>query len=170
MDDLVTRQKEMSGKTLVTRVKRTPAELKQIEMLAQNAIGLDTTRGDVISVQNLAFETPPPVDVPPVTALERAQRGLSDHSSLVRYGGLLVLFVLAYMLMIKPIQKRMIAGITEMPKQPLLPEPDGGVLQLPAQSTEASRTLALKEAIVRQVLAEPVMGARVVQSWMRGEA
>ncbi len=170
VDDLVTRQKEMSGKTLVTRVKRTPAELKQIEMLAQNAIGLDTTRGDVISVQNLAFETPPPVDVPPVTALERAQRGLSDHSSLVRYGGLLVLFVLAYMLMIKPIQKRMIAGITEMPKQPLLPEPDGGVLQLPAQSTEASRTLALKEAIVRQVLAEPVTGARVVQSWMRGEA
>ena len=127
------------------------------------------TRGDVITVQNLAFETPPPVDVPPVTALDRARAGLSDHSSLVRYGGLLVLFVLAYLLMIKPIQKRMIAGITEMPKQPLLPEPDG-VLQLPAQSTEASRTFALKEAIVRQVLAEPATGARVVQSWMRGEA
>jgi len=169
VDDLVTRQKEMSGKTLVTRVKRSPAELKQIETLAENAIGLDSSRGDVISVQNLAFETPAPVDVPPPTALERAQKGISDHSSLVRYAGLLVLFVLAYMLMIKPIQKRMIAGIAEMPKQPLLSEPEA-VLQLPVQSSEASRTLALKEAIVRQVLAEPVTGARVVQSWMRGEA
>jgi len=169
IDDQVTSQKEMSGKTFVTRVKRTPAELKQIEVLAENAIGLDTSRGDVISVQNLAFETPPRVDLPPATALDRARQGLSDHSSLVRYGGLLVLFVLAYLLMIKPIQKRMIAGIVQMPKQPLLPEPEA-VLQLSAQSTEASRTLALKQAIVRQVLAEPGAGARVVQTWMRGEA
>jgi len=63
----------------------------------------------------------------------------------------------------------MIAGITEMPRQPLLPEPDA-ILHLSALSGEASRTFALKEAVVRQVLAEPVAGARVVQSWMRGES
>jgi flagellar M-ring protein FliF len=169
VDDEVTRKMAMSGKTLVTRVKRTPAELKQIEVLAQNAIGLDSTRGDVISVQNLAFDTPPEVDVPPVTAMDRARQGLTQYSSYVRYGGLLLLFILAYMLMIKPIQKRMIAGITEMPKQPLLPEPEA-VLELPPHSSEGSRTLALKQAIVRQVLAEPAAGARVVQTWMRGEA
>jgi flagellar M-ring protein FliF len=169
VDDQVTTQKAMSGKTLVTRMKRTPEQLKQLEMLAQSAIGLDTTRGDVISVQNLSFDLPPVVDVPPPTALDRARRGLSDYSSVIRYGGLLVLFVLAYMLMIKPIQKRMIAGIVETPKQPLLPEPDA-ILHMPALTSEASRTFALKEAVVRQVLAEPVAGARVVQSWMRGEA
>jgi flagellar M-ring protein FliF len=169
VDDEVTRKTAMSGKVLVTRVKRTPAELKQIEVLAQNAIGLDSTRGDVISVQNLAFDTPPEVDVPPVTALDRARRGLTEYSSFVRYGGLLLLFALAYMLMIKPIQKRMIAGITEMPKQPLLPQPDA-VLELPSHNSEGSRTLALKQAIIRQVMAEPIEGARVVQTWMRGEA
>jgi hypothetical protein len=63
----------------------------------------------------------------------------------------------------------MIAGITEMPKQPLLPEPEA-VLELPPHSSEGSRTLALKQAIVRQVLAEPAASARVVQTWMRGEA
>ena len=169
VDDQVTTQKAMSGKTLVTRMKRTPAELKQIEVLAENAIGLDTTRGDVISVQNLAFDMPPVVDVPLPTAMDRARQGLSDYSSVIRYGGLLLLFVLAYMLMIKPIQKRMIAGIVEMPKQPLLPAPDA-ILHMPALTSEASRTLALKEAVVRQVLAEPAAGARVVQTWMRGEA
>jgi len=39
-----------------TRRKRTPEELKQIEQLASAVIGLDTARGDNVTVQNLSFQ------------------------------------------------------------------------------------------------------------------
>lgn len=171
VDDNVTRKQGKDGKWVETRLKRTPQELQQIEMLAQNSIGLDTTRGDVISVQNLAFTHAPEVDVPPVTALDRARKGITDYSSVLRYAMLLVLFVLAYVLMIRPLQKRVLSSELPLePMQPALPE------LVPAKSLAApshndlAHTLALKEQLVLQVKSEPASSARLVQAWLRGEA
>ncbi|RXH57274.1 flagellar basal-body MS-ring/collar protein FliF [Granulicella sibirica] len=171
VDDSVTRKLGANGKWTTTRVKRSPQELKQIEMLAQSAIGLDSNRGDVISVQNLSFTRPDDVDVPPVTALDRARKGVSDNATLVRYGMLFALFVLAYLLMIRPVQKRVLgAAVAQAPVQPILPE-SAAPLPLPIASTptDVARTLALKEQLVLQVKSEPASSARVVQAWLRGE-
>src|SRR5271170_1734233 len=57
VDDVVD-AKDASGKASETHRKRTPDEMKQIEDLAKAAIGLDSTRGDQISVQNVSFRAP----------------------------------------------------------------------------------------------------------------
>ena len=169
VDDVVKRKLGPSGKWIETRLKRSPEELKQIQVLAQNAIGLDTARGDVISVENLAFDEADIADLQPVTILERARKGVSDFSTVVRYLMLLILFVLAYLLMVRPMQKRVLAGVAQLPEDPLLP---ASIVALPlsAPSVEVKRTLMLKERLVEQVKAEPVTSARVVQAWLRGEA
>ena len=55
--------------------KRDPQELKLIADLAQAAIGFNSARGDVISVQNLSFERPEPVETTPLSLAEQAKKG-----------------------------------------------------------------------------------------------
>ena len=109
LDDAVERKQE-KGKWVETRHKRTPEELKTISELAQAAIGFNSARGDVISVQNLSFDRPVAAEIPPITLLDKARKGINDYSSIIRYAGLLVLFLLVYMLMLRPIQKRALAA------------------------------------------------------------
>ena len=47
---------EKDGKKSSTRRKRSDEELKQIGQLAAAAIGLDTQRGDLLSLENLSFQ------------------------------------------------------------------------------------------------------------------
>jgi flagellar M-ring protein FliF len=168
VDDDVRRRLGTNGKLTETRLKRTPQELKQMELLATNAIGLDNARGDVITVENLAFDRPDEPDVAPASAMERARKGISDFSSVVRYAMLLVLFVLAYLLMIRPMQKRVLTSTVESP-EPALATIPALSLPVPAVPNEVVRTLHLKEQVVEQVKAEPASSARVVQAWLRGE-
>ena len=55
---------EQAGKRTTTRRKRTAEEMKQIEQLAGAAIGVDPQRGDVLAVENLSFQEPPPKPCP----------------------------------------------------------------------------------------------------------
>jgi flagellar M-ring protein FliF len=167
VDDLVKRKLGANGKWTETRQPRSLAELKQIEMLASSAIGIDASRGDVISVQNLAFDRPEEGDVPPPTILDKARKGMEDYSGLLRYGMLLALFTLAYFLMIRPVQKRVLGAAVQLPEEALLAA-GGQALSLPASGPEVVRTLQLKERLIEQVRAEPTTSARVVQAWLRG--
>jgi len=174
VDDVVTRKLEKDGKWSESRAKRSPQELQQIQLLAQNAIGIDTSRGDVVTVQNLSFASSPMSDVAPPSALERARKGLADYSTLVRYVMLSILFVMAYMLMIRPLQKKVLAQVVTMPIQPELT--DGGetaeALPMPANvvSVGAASARVLREQLGTQVAAEPAKSARLLQAWLREEA
>lgn len=168
VDDVVTRTLEKGGKWTDTRVKRTAQELQQIQTLAQNAIGIDTARGDVMTVQNLSFAAAAYNDVPPPSVFDKARKGLSDYSTVVRYVMLMVLFSIAYLLMIRPLQKRVLAQEIELPKQPLIAEleaaaatPIGG---------GPTNTRALREQVGQQVASEPAKSARLLQAWLREEA
>jgi len=169
VDDAVTRKLGPNGKWVETHLKRSTLELQQIQLLATTAIGIDTARGDVISVQNLAFTHVDEIEVPPVSVLDRARKGVSDYSTVVRYAMLLILFVLAYVLMIRPMQKKVLAEGLRVALQPVLSEPAlAAGLPLPgAVLQQAARSLALKEQLVQQVKAEPAGSARVVQAWLR---
>ena len=178
IDDVVTRKQGTSGKWTETRLKRSPQELQQIQQLASGAIGIDAARGDSINVQNLAFVHAEEPDAQKLTALDRARKGVSDNATLVRYAMLLVLFVLAYLLMIRPVQKRVLAeALATKPELPApllveqneLPE----LAEVPALARtmpdDVVRTLALKEEVLQQVKSEPENSARLVQAWLRGD-
>jgi flagellar M-ring protein FliF len=168
VDDAITRKLEKNGKWTETRVKRSAQELQQIQTLAQNAIGIDATRGDVVTVQNLSFAAAPESDLPPPSAFDRARKGLSDYSSVVRYAMLVVLFVLAYVLMLRPLQKKVLAQEVELPKQPLLPPAEQALPLTSGVSTiSTTNPRALREQLGNQVAAEPAKSARLLQAWLR---
>ena len=76
IDDAVVETTDKSGKTEETRRKRTPDEMKQIQDVAAAAVGLDSTRGDMIAVQNFSFQALP-VEPP---ARPHGRRSASRHS------------------------------------------------------------------------------------------
>ena len=104
LDDALERKQE-KGKWVETHHKRTPEELKTISDLAQAAIGFNSARGDVISVQNLSFDRPVAADIPPITFVDKARKGINEYSVIFRYAGMAVLFLMVYMLMLRPIQR-----------------------------------------------------------------
>jgi flagellar M-ring protein FliF len=141
--------------------------LEQLQMLATNAIGLDTTRGDSITVQNLSFASAAPDDRTPATIFEQARKGLSDYSSIVRYAMLAILFLMAYVLMIRPMQKKVLEQVVQLPTQPVLAA--ATEVPVPALPTGVTAAKQLREQLGAQVEAEPAKSARLLQAWLREE-
>jgi flagellar M-ring protein FliF len=172
LDDAIERKQE-KGKWVETHRKRTPEELKTISELAQAAIGFNSARGDVISVQDLAFDRPIVADLPPITFAEKARKGINDYAAVIRYAGMLALFLLVYMLMLRPIQKRALAAA---PQNALLAtsrasaatEADAAAIGETAANL-ALRSQALRKQLADFVKAEPESSTNAVRAWLREE-
>jgi flagellar M-ring protein FliF len=170
LDDAIERKQE-KGKWVETHHKRTPDELKLISEIAQAAIGFNSARGDVISVQNLSFDRPVAAEFPPVTFADKARKGLNDYSSVVRYAGLLVLFLLVYLLMLRPIQRRALA--TPHPMQiaggaSVSAAPESAAIAESAADLTL-RSAALRKQLAEFVKAEPESSTNAVRAWLREE-
>jgi len=171
LDDAVER-KQVSGKWVELHHKRQPDELKYISELAQAAIGFNSARGDVMSVQNLTFDHPTEADAQPVTFVEKAKKGLDDYSSIVRYGVLLTLFLLVYLLVLRPLQARALAAPKSLLAQHQVAGGTEAALAAPPEfaATLAQRSLMLKKQLSEFVQAEPESSSTAVNSWLREEA
>jgi flagellar M-ring protein FliF len=172
LDD-VTERKQEKGKWVETHHKRTPEELKTISELAQAAIGFNSARGDVISVQNLAFERTVAADLPPITFAEKARKGINDYAPVIRYAGMMVLFLLVYMLMLRPIQKRALAAIPQnqslaTSRASAATEADAAAIGESAANL-ALRSQALRKQLAEFVKAEPESSTNAVRAWLREE-
>ena len=174
VDDAVDVKQE-AGKRTESRRKRTPDELKQIEDLAKAAIGVDLARGDSLTIENLSFEqTPVEAPVKPGVA-ERVRVTLNDWSSIVRYGALILLFLLVYMLLLRPLKKQLITTFRELPARivaqraqvagaagaELAAGQEGGQL-----TPEQIRASALKKQLVEKVKTEPAATGKLIQAWL----
>ena len=154
--------------------KRSPAQLKQIQDLAQAVLGMDPQRGDVISVQNMTFDDGRVPDAAP-TMLAKVRDGLTDYSTAVRYGALLVLFGLVYALMFRPAQKQMLASMRELPAGTVAKvdalAAANELAELAAAPVDVRGLAeanggALKKQLGELVQAEPVTMTRTVQAWL----
>ena len=173
VDDLIVRTTDNKGKVKITRQKRSQDELNKIQQLAEAAIGFDAKRGDTISVQNLSFdEDATATDLPVPNLASEVQKTVSDYSSLLRPLSLLGLFLLAYFLVIRPVQKQALrqseltAGL-----QPALAA--ANAQGLPSESMDAidvgRRAAQLKLQMSELAKQNPVDTAHAMQSWMREE-
>jgi len=179
VDDAVDVKQE-NGKQVETKRKRTPDELKQIEDLARAAIGVDTTRGDILTVQNLSFEQSPTEAPAKPSKLEKVRVTLNDWSSLVRYAALLLLFLLAYALLLRPMKKQLLTTLRDLPARVASSQKAqvagiaGAELSagqdLMALPPEQQRALMLKKQLLDKVKAEPVATSQLVQAWIHEEA
>ena len=170
LDDAIER-KQQNGKWVELKHKRQPDELQRISKLAEAAIGFNSARGDVISVENLTFDRSEVEDLPPATALEQARKDLNDYSTEIRYAGLLLLFVLVYLLMIRPIQKRVLAipnPLLAAIRTPVLAEAEVAALPQSAASLTL-RNLTLKKQLAEFVNTQPESSTTAVRAWLSEE-
>jgi flagellar M-ring protein FliF len=171
LDDAIERKLE-KGKWVESHHKRTPDELKTITELAQAAIGFNAARGDVISVQNLGFDHPVAAELPPITLADKARKGINDYAQVLRYAALLVLFLLVYLLMLRPIQKRALAASKPLLANAQVPLLAGTEVKEKSESEEANlaqRAQVLRRQLADFVKAEPESSTNAVRAWLREE-
>lgn len=169
IDDAV----DARSSTEMKRRKRTPEELKQIEELARAALGIDSSRGDNISVQNLSFESLPVEAPPSPTVPQRVQTVVQQWSSLLRYFAIFLLFAIVYALFLRPIKGQLLAVLRGLPSQSRLAGANGkaqvessdhGVIEGESKPTELAK---LKSQLTERVKAEPASTSRLLQTWLR---
>jgi len=172
VDDAIVKT-ENKGKVTITRQKRSQDELNRIQELAQAAIGFDAKRGDTISVQNLSFDAETAdTEFPTKNWTTEVQKTVSDYSSLLRPLSILALFLLAYLLLLRPVQKHVL-GRGELGEglQPALIA--GHSEGLPDESSLAidsgRRAALLKQQTSEIARQNPLDTARAMQAWMREE-
>ena len=160
-----------SGKRLEAHRKRTPEEMKQIEDLARAAIGFDATRGDVLSVQNIGFQSDAVEPPLPPTRTEKVRSQLKQWSSVLRYGVVLLLFVFVYLLVLRPVKKQLVLSLNQLPAKAERKAVAGATIGdrelLEGEAApDLKRMATLKRDLVTKVKTEPAANARLIQSWI----
>ena len=143
VDDAVVKTVQ-GGKVSYTRRKRSQDELNKIQQIAEAVIGFDAKRGDSISVQNMSFDAnAADADLAAPNWIQQSGKTLSDYSSMLRPVSLLVLFLLAYLFVLRPIQKQVLKpGLATQARQlhlasgPAMERLTGGTAQ-PVDGTPA---------------------------------
>jgi flagellar M-ring protein FliF len=171
-----------NNQRIVTRRKRTPEEMKQIEGLARAALGLDSTRGDLLAVENLSFQTLQTEAPAPPSRAEKIQRVLRNFTWLFRYGALACLFASVYVLLLRPLKKQLLATFRDLPKRlaagpatrgiESAAVPDAAelesILGKPVEEGDAAfkKISVLKKHLVEKVHSEPAGATRLIQNWL----
>jgi len=178
VDDEMVRSVQ-KGKTTYTRRKRSQEELDKIRELAEAVIGFDAKRGDSISVENISFDNDVAAEDLPgaATWTTKVQKTVSDYSSLLRPASLLALFLLAWLFIVRPVQKHVLSpAYLPTPAQaaalagsqtetPAL----HGSMHAPELGKGTVRAALLKEQTAELIRQKPVNTARAVQAWLREE-
>jgi flagellar M-ring protein FliF len=102
-DDHVAKAAE-GGETTVTRKPRTPEEIQKIQSLVAAAVGLETSRGDQLTVENVAFDEPIVVEAPPVPFYERYSPQLWEGGRIVVVG---IVAILGFFMFVRPLMRRL---------------------------------------------------------------
>jgi flagellar M-ring protein FliF len=175
-----------NGKTTTTHHKRTPEEMKQIQDIASAALGIDSTRGDQLTVQNIAFQQVA-VEEPPAPALSNKVLVQVDRwMPELRYAGLLAIFFVVYLFILKPVKKQVVA-ILETPIRPLPgvrapalasssaegileATPVAGLDEVSAAispTPDIAKAVQLKRQLATKVKSDPQSASRLVENWIR---
>jgi flagellar M-ring protein FliF len=181
--DDATETKTVNGHPVEERVKRTPQDMQQIDALTKAAIGFDAKRGDQVVVQDLSFLALPVPQMTPLPLPERVRQITNQWMSVLRIAGLLLLFVLVYLMLLRPLQKMLMAGIRQAP-QPAAANAGAGSAtakvaaakdeeveafetELEDANSEVKRVVMLKRNLVDKVKNEPEASSRLLENWIR---
>jgi flagellar M-ring protein FliF len=158
---------------------RSADELRNLTALAQAAVGFDTARGDVVTVQDLAFDENRPE--PPATPAQQLLRTEQDSPSLVKYSALLIglLMVVAFGLRpairhagtalatagnLKNLRRELPAGSGAAPAQAELNPPDAEEID-----PERLRSQEIFDQVANHMKREPTQSSRLLQSWIHSD-
>ena len=197
VDDAVEEKKDAKGNVTEVRRKRTPEEMQQIVDLAKASIGFDVSRGDVLSVQNVSFETSPSEQTLPPSRVDRVRVMAEKWMWVIRDVVLLLLFALAYVLFLRPVKDQLVKAFDRF-APPSLPRgavrqaaagtpagsgaPMGASLagqaegfeadadfekELGEAGSEVQRVVRLKRLLADKVKTDPAAASQLVRHWIR---
>jgi len=152
---------------------RTADELRTLTALAQAAVGYDGVRGDMVTVQDLAFDENRTA-VPP-SIVNQALSSVEHSPLLVKYGALLLGLVLLIMLAIRPAlaKVRSTAGLGGKSSAAELAAPAAANF-LPgdldeAEESERKRVQQVFDQVTETLKRDPTQSSRLLQSWIHSE-
>ena len=152
---------------------RSAEEIRNLTSLAQAAIGYDTGRGDVVTVQGIAFEVNRHESGTslPVEMLSKLQAS----PELLKYAVLLFGIALVLVLGVRPALRRaMQLAIQEKGSLPTDAPRTASEKMLPAALPAADdvdrlRANQIFERVTNQIKSEPGQSSRLLQSWIHSE-
>jgi flagellar M-ring protein FliF len=156
---------------------RSPDELRNLTALAQAAVGFDSTRGDMLTVEDLAFDENRPQE--PVPAYQQYLSMAENSPTLVKYSAMLLGLLVVLAFGVRPALGRARAGGTV--RREFAPQPNKGQpRELPASAPqpvlrppepievdpERIRTQEIFDQVSDHLKREPTQSSRLLQSWI----
>ena len=157
---------------------RSPDELHNLTALAQASVGFDSSRGDLLTVEDLAFEENRAQT--PVTPLGQWLATAENSPVLVKYAALLAGLVVVLAFGVRPALRRArssparkeagagaakaLHGQAAAPVQPALPPLDPS-----AHDPERLKAQEIYEQVTGHLKQEPAQSSRLLQSWIHSE-
>jgi flagellar M-ring protein FliF len=144
--------------------------MRRITELAQATVGFDGSRGDLVSVEDMAFED----RAEPEPALgERLLRTASESEGLLKFGTILLAMVALLVFVVRPVMGRM-KSAAALQARPAAGNPalgDGEELaQLSPEQAAVEKhkqhAQAIFEHVTDHLRREPVQSTRLLQSWI----
>lgn len=153
---------------------RSVAELHNLTALAQAAIGYNGTRGDVVTVEDLAFSDNRLQG--PVSPMQQVLNSAENSPVLVKYAALLAAILLILALGVRPALRRAGAGAPVEPNVKELPAPGEdetqmfeGAEPIEYKPIEKTRAQELFEHVSEQMKRDPAQSSRLLQSWIHSD-
>ncbi len=164
-------QAAQKGKSGVWQ-NRSPEEIRNLTVLAQAAIGFDPGRGDVLTVQDLAFDQNRATlaESPVSRALDVAEKS----PLLVKYAALLAGIMVVLIFGVRPALARIGATVKQAPAgtaKELASATAAGLNPPEAPAADPLRTRAqqILEEVSGHLKREPAQSSRLLQSWIHSE-
>lgn len=176
LDDEVVLKKEQDGNTSRSTRRRKPEELQKIQGLVAAAVGLDTGRGDQLTVENIAFDAAPPEEPPAPTFIERYGPAAGEGAKVI---GVLLLVGLVIVVVVRPLVHGALgagpkvavatAGLAQLPRT--VQDIEGEIEAQLSAAVDQKRIETIKLPVLTKkanalVQSEPEAAARLLRSWL----
>ena len=153
---------------------RSAEELRNLTSLAQAAVGFDGSRGDLLTVEDLAFDQNR--EIATSSLADRIFSMMERSPTLIKYGALLVGLLLLIVLAIRPALGRARSGALPKGSKPAgeLAAPATAQQALAAEVNEAQererkRVQQVFDQVTETLKRDPAQSSRLLQSWIHSE-
>ncbi len=152
---------------------RTAEELRTLTALAQAAVGFDASRGDVVTVQDLAFDENR--TAASASWITEALEWIERSPVLVKYGTMLASLTLLILLAIRPAltkSRQLAVATAKLQPGELTAGASAATLaggEETAQELERLRVQRVFEQVTETLKRDPAQSSRLLQSWIHSE-
>ena len=181
LDDQHTTAKDAQGNAQAASKSRSAADMERIRGLVAAAVGLDTERGDQLTVENIAFDEAPVEDIPAPGWMQRLNPVKEYAPMAIRLLVVLIVVAAGFFGLLRPMVRATFPAPVLLPAAAVpvgLPQVARTVEDLEGEieaeldastgppSAEARRLPVLTKRIAKRADAEPEQVARLVRSWL----